>query len=70
LLILAFSILLLTLALIQSNQNQIKNATIQFITDKVSVVLSKENWPTRDTSGFKIEVVLFLFENKNQRNFY
>ena len=40
-----------------------QHPTIKFITDKVNVVLSKENWSAKDNiviSGFKIEVG-FLF---------
>ena len=41
-----------------------QHPTIKFITDKVNVVLSKENWSAKDNiviSGFKIEVtVVFI----------
>jgi hypothetical protein len=41
-----------------------KHPTIKFITDRVSVILSKENWSAQDNivvSGFKLEVAYLLF---------
>ena len=40
-------------------QVEANHPTIKFITDKVNVVLSKENWSAKDNiviSGFNIEV--------------
>ncbi len=45
-----------------------QHPTIKFITDKVNVVLSKENRSAKDNiviAGFKIEVTVLFISRKN-----